>query len=110
MAANFLFDEFKKFILDAVIVGVVSCVDSTLKKWIVLDMFKPGYLCLEGNFTRRLPNSELNWISHHFQIIWIYLNRVHFVHEKHPYLVRCAVRHLKGSIVEGYIQGTQMSW
>ena len=41
----------RTIVMDTVVVGVVCCVDSTLKKWVVLDMFKPGYLGLEVNCT-----------------------------------------------------------
>ena len=51
LAANFFINDLKQFVLNAVVVGVVCCVDSTRKKWVVLNMFKSGYFSLVRNLT-----------------------------------------------------------
>ena len=69
-------------ILHAVIVGVICCIDSANKKWVPFHMFELGHSYFVQSHGGGLLGFDFNWISQHFQILWIHTKRIGFVHQK----------------------------
>ena len=83
VATNFFVEELKQFILNAIVVRIVFCVDSAVEARIPKHMFVSGYLGFVRGLPGRMLESDFYWISHHLHFFWIHVEGIYFVHQKH---------------------------
>ena len=71
-------------IFDAIIVGVVGSVVSTIKTWVAYNIFGAEYVRFERqNLWRSWNETYGYWISDHLGIFRVETQGVSFVHEKY---------------------------